>query len=1201
MTGTSLSGTSLSGASLSIAQLRLLAIGATAACAVLAACSTPSKPSNNTPYYYDATPFAFDTSDGSSSGGGSDSGGLPQDATDTTGADTSSNPCNPNPCTEANKTKCTVDLGNAQCECDAGFVEKDGKCVQGCIPPKKPPEPPKLQPGDLLVVELMINPQASSDDTGEWIELLNTTDKPLDINGIALTEAGKLDEHVVNHCKPLVVQPGGVIVLGNSANEADNGGYKPAYVYKDLALSNLNDDLLIQARYESGDILNIDHVKWDSATWGINKHAGHSLALDATQTTATGNDDRANWCLATKKMPGGDYGTPGVKDDKCPEPEDTDNDTILDNQDNCPTVPNKDQADSDQDKVGDVCDNCPDVENTDQKNADGDKKGDACDPSVCGDGELDLGEECDDGNLLANDGCESCKAVPPAAGGMVITEIMVWGGKVGSQWFEMYNPGNQAQTVNGWQIVITKGFNDKKIEHIINPLGALVVQPGKRVIIAASSDPNLNGFIKVDYSVNDKNPVTTDDLNFNTSGDTLTVIDPIANAVVDSVTFPFSVVQQTGQAWQVDPNFQSSTKNDNPVYWCGATTQFPKAPSLYGTPGADNTSCTPAGQDKDFDLVSNELDNCPFVANAQQADADNDKVGDKCDNCPQHPNGNQADTDGDGVGDACDNCPTKPNTDQKDDDKNGLGNACDPKNCGDKKLDGNEECDDGNKKSGDGCSETCTKEFFQPGAVIITEAMVQPQWSGDPSGEWIELFNPGSKPVDINGWFLRDNAANIHVIQKPGGLLVPAGGYLVLGNSADKSANGNLDVDYAWGGKDKPPTLFQMSNPPFSDEIILSWNQIVIDQVNYKPKGFACAQQPPPANCQEIGFSILPGKAMQLDPTQHTHLGNDSYQNWCVAKLKYGLGDLGTPGKPNTTCVNPCKGKADKTICGEPAEKTHCMKEQCVLQPQCGDKIVQQDLGEECDDGNKNEFDGCTSKCKNGKVIVDGTLIITEVMPDPDAIDDAKGEWFEVFNPTGKPIDMDKWTIISGTVSAQIKAAAGKPVVVQPNSYAVIAALSSAKSNNGVTALWGWSDGGASTFTIVDQATTPITLLNAQGQTVDTVTLNGPWAKGGSMMLKLTEECLSTQDNDKAACWVGATKSCSYGKLAGKTGLSQTCQGDQCTKDADCKKPAQVCKVIQPNFEGGAIICEVTNGNPAAGGTCVSLDRGTPGAKNDCK
>lgn len=58
--------------------------------------------------------------------------------------------------------------------------------------------------------------------------------------------------------------------------------------------------------------------------------------------------------------------------------ENSDSDTIFDCYDNCPSIPNEDQADIDLDDVGDLCDNCPDVANTDQIDTDDDGIGDAC-------------------------------------------------------------------------------------------------------------------------------------------------------------------------------------------------------------------------------------------------------------------------------------------------------------------------------------------------------------------------------------------------------------------------------------------------------------------------------------------------------------------------------------------------------------------------------------------------------------------------------------------------------------------------------------------------------------------------------------------------------------------------------------------------------------------------------------------------------
>ena len=74
-----------------------------------------------------------------------------------------------------------------------------------------------------------------------------------------------------------------------------------------------------------------------------------------------------------------------------PAPNDGDGDGVPDVDDNCPTVPNLDQADTDLDEFGDACDNCPSIANADQADFDADDAGDACDDSD-GNGFIDLVE-----------------------------------------------------------------------------------------------------------------------------------------------------------------------------------------------------------------------------------------------------------------------------------------------------------------------------------------------------------------------------------------------------------------------------------------------------------------------------------------------------------------------------------------------------------------------------------------------------------------------------------------------------------------------------------------------------------------------------------------------------------------------------------------------------------------------------------------
>ncbi|AUC76488.1 collagen-binding domain-containing protein [Olleya sp. Bg11-27] len=94
--------------------------------------------------------------------------------------------------------------------------------------------------------------------------------------------------------------------------------------------------------------------------------------------------------------------------------------------------------------------------------------------------------------------------------------------------------------------------------------------------------------------------------------------------------------------------------------------------------------------DTDQDGIADCIDNCPLIANPDQADADGNGIGDVCDPdfseeiCDGIDNDNDglvdegfADTDEDGIADCIDNCPLIANPDQADADDNGIGDVCD--------------------------------------------------------------------------------------------------------------------------------------------------------------------------------------------------------------------------------------------------------------------------------------------------------------------------------------------------------------------------------------------------------------------------------------------------------------------------------------------------------------------------------------------
>ena len=379
---------------------------------------------------------------------------------------------------------------------------------------------------------------------------------------------------------------------------------------------------------------------------------------------------------------------------------DRDNDQIGDNTDNCPTVPNRNQAnrygdpttgdaceDSDDDDTVDAEDNCPTVSNRDQANFDngtGDTLGDACDPDIDGDGrnntldafDYDPTEWADQDNDQIGNNTDNCPTVP-----------------------------NRDQTDR---------YGDPSIGD-------------------ACEDTDQDGII--DLTDNCPLDANHDQANFdNGTGDTLgDVCDPDIDG--DGRNNSADAFDYDPTEWADQDNDQIGNNTDN----C-PTIPNPNQSNRYG--GPDGDACEDTDQDGIIDLT----DNCPTTANTDQAnfdngtgdtlgdvcdpdidgdnrnntldafdydptewaDQDNDQIGDNTDNCRTTPNRNQIDrygnssmgdacedTDRDGIVDLSDNCPLVANNDQANlDNATGdtLGDACDPDIDGDDILNLGDNC-----------------------------------------------------------------------------------------------------------------------------------------------------------------------------------------------------------------------------------------------------------------------------------------------------------------------------------------------------------------------------------------------------------------------------------------------------------------------------------------------------------------------------
>ncbi len=162
-------------------------------------------------------------------------------------------------------------------------------------------------PGDVLITEIFHQPTGSDPLLGQWLELENIADVPVDLGGWTLGNAAGA---TVVLPAALSLDPGDRRLVAASGDPAANGGVAAAATWgPDFALDTAADALWLAA----GD-RTIAAVAYDES-WP--HRAGHALRLDGASLDPAHAADGAFWCPATRVFGAGDHGSPGDDNGLC--------------------------------------------------------------------------------------------------------------------------------------------------------------------------------------------------------------------------------------------------------------------------------------------------------------------------------------------------------------------------------------------------------------------------------------------------------------------------------------------------------------------------------------------------------------------------------------------------------------------------------------------------------------------------------------------------------------------------------------------------------------------------------------------------------------------------------------------------------------------------------------------------------------------
>jgi hypothetical protein len=173
------------------------------------------------------------------------------------------------------------------------------------------PPPGAIGYGDLLITEIMYDPAALSDTEGEWFEIYNNSDHPIQLQNLVL---GRDDANRHTIADPIELEPAGYYVFSRTvtATAAAN-----SYSYgTSITLSNTGATLYIfNENSGTGPGAVIFSVNYGNP--GFPDGSGASIQLDPGSLDPAQAVLGTSWCAASTAYSTGDLGTPGTANVTC--------------------------------------------------------------------------------------------------------------------------------------------------------------------------------------------------------------------------------------------------------------------------------------------------------------------------------------------------------------------------------------------------------------------------------------------------------------------------------------------------------------------------------------------------------------------------------------------------------------------------------------------------------------------------------------------------------------------------------------------------------------------------------------------------------------------------------------------------------------------------------------------------------------------